>query len=131
MPRLAVATLALLLVTIPARAYEDLGLRLTWDDPAFDTIVGDIHDRLERVDAIEKSEAWQTAPTDSLRIELIQLYRASPLMKHRVLALDLARELRPAARAEQLGLTYAQTFNPWDAKKQLRSWADMDSARCA
>lgn len=124
---LLVAT-ALLTPFSTAEAYEDLGLRLRWEDPALADCM-DIHQRLRRIDDIEQSGVWKRAPSDSMRLELVRLYRGSPLMKHRRRALELVEGLPPEVRAEELGLSYSRTYNPWEARENFEAWVALDSTR--
>lgn len=110
------------------QAYEDLGLRVRWEDPALVDRM-DIHQRLRRIDRIEQSGAWRRAPSDSSRLELVRLYRGSPLMKHRRRALELAQDLPPEVRAEELALTFSRTYNPWEARENFQAWVALDSSR--
>ena len=131
-PRLVFVVLCIAFAPrLATAAYFDLGLRPRWSDEALEAADHGMRERLAAIDAIE--EPWLAgAPlSDSLRVELVRLYRGSPLMKHRVRALELLSDLPPEPRLRESILTYRRTFNPWDAEQSVEKWQALapDTAR--
>jgi hypothetical protein len=105
----------------PSRA-EELRLRPFWPDPALDRVELSMSQRLAQIDSLEA--AIDVAPADSSIVELIGLYRSSPLMKHRIYGLEWTESLTDTTRLREKILTYRRTFNPWDAAQRLEEWAE-------
>lgn len=112
----------LLLDAGSAVAYSDLGLRPRWEDPAAETAEMRMRERLASIDAIEDRYPPDSAIPDSVLVDLVRLYRSSPLMKHRILALEWIEKLPPDLRQREFALTYRRTFNPWDAQQSVEKW---------
>jgi tetratricopeptide (TPR) repeat protein len=109
-----------------ARAYTDLGIRPHWRNEAAVYLDLSMDDRFARIDELEASLWRGETIDDSTRIELIGLYRSSPLMKHRVVALEHANELEGTIRLRQRSMTLRRTFNPWDTREALIKWGETE-----
>lgn len=112
-------------------AYVDLGLRPHWTDAALEAPDLGMRDRLAAIDAIEDPWVAGAPLPDSMLVELVRLYRGSPLMKHRVRAVELLPFLPTEPRLRESILTYRRTFNPWDAEQSVDAWREVapDAAR--
>lgn len=127
LPRCAEGTALLLVLALgwfagPAFAYQDLGLRLASEDPAMRLRDLDMGDRLDRVDEIAAALEQPGADVDSLLLELGRLYSSSPLMKHRVWALEAVSKLEDPeslAAIRERAFRYGRTWNPWDSKEMF------------
>lgn len=109
-----------------ALAWIELGIRPRWHDEAAEYLDLSMDDRLAKIDELE-APLWRGASIDdSTRINLIELYRSSPLMKHRVVALEYADALEGTDRLRQRALTLRRTFNPWDTRQVLLDWGEIE-----
>jgi len=116
--------LSILVVAPNAAAYQDFALRPSSSDPARETESLQMNDRLNRVDELEDRIARLETGADSLRSLLSAQYAGSPLMKHKVWALEVHNEFDnpndPQALIQK-SQVYVRAFNPWDADRSLQA----------
>jgi tetratricopeptide (TPR) repeat protein len=125
-PILTGLLLAALAPAASSSAYIDLGIRPQWRDEAEVHTDLSMDDRLARIDELEAPLLRGESIDDSTRIGLIELYRTSPFMKHRVVALQYADDLDGTVRLRQRALTLRRTFNPWDTREALIDWGETE-----
>jgi tetratricopeptide (TPR) repeat protein len=101
-----------------------LGIRPSGPDPAADYTLLTHDDRWARIDSLDAPLARGEEISTVDRIELVRLLRFSPLMKHRVRALELLPGLEGRTLWRETILTYNRTFNPWDAAQLLEKWIE-------